>query len=82
MEELQIIVDKYPIKVKIVMLDNFACEEISEAVRMLKEKNMKIEISGGINERNFDEIQHPGVDYYSIGMLTHSYKSLDFSLEF
>jgi nicotinate-nucleotide pyrophosphorylase (carboxylating) len=82
MHELKVIADKYEKYVKVVMLDNFKPGEIKEAVEILKEKGLKIEISGGLNDKNFEEMQYPGVDYYSIGMLTHSYKSQDFSLEF
>jgi len=65
-----------------VMLDNFNKNKISEAVKMLKENNIKVELSGGINLKNFNDLQQKGIDFYSIGMLTHSYKSVDFSLEF
>jgi len=46
------------------------------------ENKIKTELSGGINLQNFDKLQQKGINYYSIGMLTHSYKSVDFSLEF
>jgi nicotinate-nucleotide pyrophosphorylase (carboxylating) len=39
------------------------------------------EASGGINENNILEYAQTGVDFISIGALTHSYKSLDFSLK-
>ena len=68
--------------VKIVMLDNFPRKDISLAVSLLKKRKIKTELSGGINLKNFKSIQMRGIDYYSIGMLTHSYKSIDFSLEF
>ncbi len=68
--------------VKIVMLDNFVKKDIPIAISMLKNCGIKTELSGGINLDNFGKLQQPGIDYYSIGMLTHSYKSIDFSLEF
>lgn len=68
--------------VKIVMLDNFPQKQLIYAVKMLKKHNFKIEISGGINVHNFHSSQLKGVDFYSIGAITHSYKSIDFSLEF
>lgn len=68
--------------VKVVMLDNFRPSELGKAIKLLKQHGFKIEVSGGINLRNFAKYQRKGVDYYSIGMLTHSYKSCDFSLEF
>jgi nicotinate-nucleotide pyrophosphorylase (carboxylating) len=64
-----------------VMLDNFTSSNTRDAVRLLKEIDVKIELSGGINEKNFNKRQVKGVNFYSIGMLTHSYKSIDFSLE-
>ncbi len=68
--------------VKTVMLDNFTPKNITEAIKSLKLNRFKIELSGGINEKNFDRLQHKGIDFYSIGEMTHSYKSIDFSLEF
>lgn len=68
--------------VKVVMLDNFNPVEVEQSAELLNKFNIKIEISGGINPENFDEYQNPFVDYYSVGMLTHSYRSVDFSLEF
>ncbi|MGA2667672.1 MAG: carboxylating nicotinate-nucleotide diphosphorylase [Ignavibacteria bacterium] len=68
--------------VKVVMLDNFSPVEVEQSAELLNKFNIKIEISGGINPENFDEYQNPFVDYYSVGMLTHSYSSVDFSLEF
>jgi nicotinate-nucleotide pyrophosphorylase (carboxylating) len=67
--------------IKIVMLDNFNRLDIVKAVRILKRNNFKIELSGGINFKNFSRIQRKNIDFYSIGMITHSYKSVDFSLE-
>jgi len=81
-KELNIISEDYSDYIAVVMLDNFKPEAIGEAVNILNKKGIKIEISGGLNIENFKEMQYPGVDYYSVGMLTHSYKSLDFSLEF
>ncbi len=68
--------------IKVVMLDNFNPRQIDKAITILKKNGFKIEVSGGINLQNFDKYQRNGIDYISIGMLTHSYKSVDFSLEF
>jgi nicotinate-nucleotide pyrophosphorylase (carboxylating) len=68
--------------VKVVMLDNFSPGQIEQSAELLNKFHIKIEISGGITPENFDEYQNPFVDYYSIGMLTHSHRSVDFSLEF
>ena len=68
--------------VEIVMLDNFKTRNLEKAIKILKNNGFKIELSGGINSRNFAKYQAEGVDFYSIGALTHSYSSIDFSLEF
>lgn len=68
--------------VKVVMLDNFKSSQLKEAIKLLKDDGYKIELSGGINAANFGKIQQKGVDFYSIGALTHSYSSVDFSLDF
>lgn len=68
--------------INVVMLDNFRPARLSEAIRLLKINGYKIEVSGGINLGNFTDYQKKGIDYYSIGGLTHSYRSADFSLEF
>jgi len=82
MNELETVVQHGKGLVKIVMLDNFSELFLDKAVKILKKNSFKIEISGGINEKNFMKNQKKGIDYYSIGALTHSYKSADFSLEF
>lgn len=63
-----------------VMLDNMLPSDIREAVRMIGGK-IETEASGGISEKNIVEIAETGVDFISVGALTHSYKSLDISLK-
>ncbi|MCI0449185.1 MAG: carboxylating nicotinate-nucleotide diphosphorylase [Chlorobi bacterium] len=82
LDEVQMVVNRGKNLVDVVMLDNFKPSDVNNAVKMLKNSGFKIELSGGINLKNFSKIQRKGIDYYSIGMLTHSYKSIDFSLEF
>jgi len=65
----------------IIMLDNMSAEEMRKVVKSLKGK-VKIEASGGINLTNVRQAALTGVDYISIGALTHSSKALDISLEF
>ncbi len=67
---------------EIIMLDNFPPRSIDKAIKLLKTNGFRIEVSGGVNMANFAKYQRKGIDFYSIGMLTHSYKSCDFSLEF
>jgi nicotinate-nucleotide pyrophosphorylase (carboxylating) len=64
----------------IIMLDNMGIEDITRAVKMAAGR-AKIEASGGITLKNVRRIALTGVDMISIGALTHSYKSLDISLE-
>jgi nicotinate-nucleotide pyrophosphorylase (carboxylating) len=65
----------------IIMLDNMSPAEMRQVVKSLKGK-VKIEASGGINLSNVRQAALTGVDYISIGALTHSPKALDISLEF
>ena len=67
-------------KVDRIMLDNFSSENMKIAVETIAGK-FETEGSGGINEHNILEYAKTGVDFISIGALTHSYKSLDFSLK-
>jgi nicotinate-nucleotide pyrophosphorylase (carboxylating) len=64
----------------IIMLDNMDIDDIARAVKMAAGR-AKIEASGGITLKNVRRIALTGVDMISIGALTHSYKSLDISLE-
>jgi len=65
----------------IIMLDNMSPDEMRQVVKSLKGK-VKMEASGGINLANVRQVALTGVDYISIGALTHSPKALDISLEF
>lgn len=67
------------LKVDRIMLDNMTVEQIKEAVALVNKK-FELEISGGINLDNISEYARTGVNYISIGLLTHSAKALDFSL--
>jgi nicotinate-nucleotide pyrophosphorylase (carboxylating) len=68
-------------KVDRIMLDNFTPEEIKEALEIISGK-YETEASGGITLENIKEYAQTGVDYISIGALTHQIKSLDLSLNF
>ena len=67
-------------KVDVIMLDNFNVEEMIKAVKLINGR-CKIEASGGVNLSNIKTIAETGVDYISVGGLTHSVKALDISLE-
>jgi nicotinate-nucleotide pyrophosphorylase (carboxylating) len=82
LDELKFVLKRHSALIKIIMLDNISRPDIQKALKMLKNSRIKIELSGGINLHNFSNFQFPGIDYYSIGSLTHGYKSIDYSLEF
>jgi nicotinate-nucleotide pyrophosphorylase (carboxylating) len=64
----------------IIMLDNFELAEMAKAVSMINGK-CKVEASGGVNFYTVKDIAETGVDFISVGALTHSVKALDISLE-
>ncbi len=66
--------------IDVILLDNMKPAEIREAVALGKGK-VKFEASGGIMLKNIRQIAATGVDYISIGALTHSPRAIDFSLE-
>jgi len=67
-------------KADIIMLDNFEIDEMKIAVKLIDGK-FKVEASGGVNLDTVKAIAETGVDYISVGALTHSVKALDISLE-
>lgn len=66
--------------VDIIMLDNMSIATMKEAVKLIAHQ-CKTEASGGITEKNLREVAECGVDFISMGALTHSAKSLDLSLK-
>ncbi len=66
--------------VDVILLDNMTPGQIREAVS-LRQNEIKFEASGGITLRNIRRIAATGVDYISVGALTHSARAIDFSLE-
>ncbi len=63
-----------------IMLDNMSPEEMTEAVKVINGRS-ESEASGGITEKTIRSVALTGVDYISVGALTHSIKSLDISLK-
>ncbi|MDD5771960.1 MAG: carboxylating nicotinate-nucleotide diphosphorylase [bacterium] len=63
----------------IIMLDNMKISDMKKARGIVPEK-IKLEASGNINLNNVKQIARTGVDYISIGAITHSAKALDMSL--
>ena len=66
--------------VDIIMLDNMMPSTMREAIRII-DGQFKTEASGGITEKNILEVAECGVDFISIGALTHSVNALDMSLK-
>jgi nicotinate-nucleotide pyrophosphorylase (carboxylating) len=66
--------------VDVIMLDNMKLDEMKEAIKLINGK-CKTEASGGITESTLRSVAECGVDYISMGALTHSAKSLDLSLK-
>jgi len=64
----------------IVMLDNMNLDDMRKAVKSIKGRAL-IEASGGITLDNVRAVAETGVDFISIGALTHSARALDISLE-
>jgi nicotinate-nucleotide pyrophosphorylase (carboxylating) len=66
--------------IDVILLDNMEPSEMREAVAAGKGK-VKFEASGGITLKNVRRIAATGVDYISVGALTHSARAIDLSLE-
>lgn len=73
------------LEVDMIMLDNFNTGMLKEAVQAVKQSQnrhrAKLEISGNVNLENIEQKAAVGVDFISVGALTHSFKSLDLSLK-
>ena len=65
----------------IVLLDNMTLEQLREAVRIANGR-AKTEASGGVNLRTVRAIAETGVDYVSVGAMTHSARAMDIGLDF
>jgi len=76
--ELQEVLDHG--KIDRIMLDNFSPADLRKAIEMIG-KRYETEASGGIKENNIREYAGTGVDFISVGALTHQIKSLDMSLK-
>lgn len=64
-----------------ILLDNMSVKDLRRAVKLCKKAKIKTEASGGVNLANVRAIAKTGVDYISIGALTHSAPALDISLK-
>jgi nicotinate-nucleotide pyrophosphorylase (carboxylating) len=71
---------KFP-EVDYIMLDNMSRDTMREAVAITNNR-CKLEASGNVNMHTVSRIAHTGVDFISIGAITHSVEALDISLMF
>ncbi len=71
------------LKIQRIMLDNLNLNQIQRAVDIARASrpDIEIELSGGININNIGEYANSGVDYISIGALTHSAPAIDIALK-
>jgi len=66
--------------IDVILLDNMKPSEMREAVALGRDK-VKFEASGGVTLKTVRQIAATGVDYISVGALTHSARAIDMSLE-
>lgn len=65
----------------IILLDNMSLAQLRAAVKMVKHR-AKTEASGGVNLKTVRAIAKTGVDFISVGALTHSARAMDIGLDF
>ncbi len=75
-EELQQAIEA---QAEVVLLDNMPVDEVRRAVQVT-DGCCLLEVSGGVDESNIVQYAETGVDFVSLGMLTHSYRSVDISM--
>ena len=68
-------------KADIIMLDNMPLETMKEVVDLVRGRIL-LEASGNIDLKKAKQIAELGIDFISVGHLTHSYSSIDISMEF
>lgn len=79
-ENIDMVKEALEAKADIIMLDNMNIELARQAVEIIGNKALT-EFSGNVDIKNIKEIAEIGVDYISVGALTHSSKILDFSMK-
>ena len=80
-DELEQVADAARAGADIILLDNMGLHDMREAVRMVDGRAVT-EASGGVNLQTVCGIAETGVDWISVGALTHSAPSLDLALDF
>ncbi len=79
-ENLEMVKEAVEAKADIIMLDNMDLDMAKEAIKMIQ-NNATIEFSGNVKLENIKSIAEIGVDFISVGALTHSVKNLDLSMK-
>jgi nicotinate-nucleotide pyrophosphorylase (carboxylating) len=79
-ESLEQVAEALAANADIIMLDNMALECMAQAVKLVGGRALT-EASGNMGERDLRAVAETGVDFISIGALTHSAKALDISLK-
>lgn len=79
-ENLEMVKEALDAGADIIMLDNMDLNTAKQAVKLIGDKAL-IEFSGNVELKNIKEIAEIGVDYISVGALTHSFKILDLSMK-
>ena len=65
----------------IILLDNMTTAQLTEAVRIISGR-ARTEASGGVNLQTVRAIAETGVDFISVGAITHSARAVDIGLDF
>lgn len=68
-------------KADIILLDNMTVEQIREAVKIVNGR-CKLEVSGGVNLNTVRQFAETGIDFISVGSITHSARAVDIALDF
>ena len=81
-ENFDMVKEAVEAKADIIMLDNMGNEQMSEAVNIIKaaDKSIKTEASGNMSIPRLIEVAATGVDFISVGALTHTVKGMDISM--
>lgn len=82
-ENFDMLMEALEAKADIIMLDNMSLADMKKAVEIINHRALT-EASGNVTldtERNITDIAKTGVDYISVGALTHAYTSLDLSMK-
>jgi nicotinate-nucleotide pyrophosphorylase (carboxylating) len=80
-ENLQMVQEALDAGADIIMLDNMDVDMMQEAVRLINGRALT-EASGNMDSKDLQAVARTGIDFISVGALTHSVKALDISLKF